>query len=90
MTLERVRADLQWLRGEDGVASAARAEEVLARVLSPLFASEGLVVSQPTERTAPQFDLVANDATRQSAHPANGTSRFAKPGWSRVAPVPRA
>ncbi len=60
MNFESIRSDLQWLRGEDGVVSAAEAESVLARVLSPLFLSEGLDVSKPPGNPDLQFDLVAH------------------------------
>jgi restriction system protein len=56
---ESIRRDLQWLRGEDGVVSAAEAESVLAKVLSPLFSAEGLELSTSRRGQDPQFDLVA-------------------------------
>ena len=58
--IESVRRDLQWLRKEDGVVSAAKAEEVLIRVLSPLFRSEGLEVSHSSGNPNLRFDLIAH------------------------------
>ena len=64
INLESIRNDLQWLRGEDGVVPAAHAEEVLGRVLSPLFRSEGLEVSPSPGNPDLQFDLVAHTPAR--------------------------
>jgi restriction system protein len=44
MDFDELKRDLQWLRGEDGVAPAAEAVKVLGRLLSPLLAAEGLDV----------------------------------------------
>ncbi len=41
----KIRRDLQWLRGEDGVAPTAEAVTVLTRVLEPLLAAEHLMLS---------------------------------------------
>jgi hypothetical protein len=43
----KLRSDLQWLRGEDGVVLAAEAVKVLSRLLAPLLATEGLELFEP-------------------------------------------
>ena len=47
MDFQRLRQDLQWLRGEDGVVPASQAIEVLSRLLAPLLAAEGLELFAP-------------------------------------------
>ena len=47
MDFQQLRQDLQWLRGEDGVVATAQAIEVLARLLAPLLAAEGLELFAP-------------------------------------------
>lgn len=47
MDFDRLRRDLQWLRGEDGVVPAAEAVQVLSRLLSPLLDAEGLALFEP-------------------------------------------
>jgi restriction system protein len=56
---DRLRRDLQWLRGEDGVVASEQAIEVLARVLAPLLAAEGLDLFAP-ESAGLGVDLVAS------------------------------
>ena len=51
--------DIQWLRGEDGVGPASEAVSVLARVLAPLLAAEGLELFEP-ESPGLGVDLVAS------------------------------
>lgn len=55
---DRLRSDLQWLRGEDGVVAEETALNVLSRLLSPLFANEGLKIYEP-ERLRSGVDLYA-------------------------------
>jgi restriction system protein len=47
MDFQRLRQDLEWLRGEDGVVPASQAIAVLARLLAPLLAAEGLELFAP-------------------------------------------
>lgn len=54
----RLRKDLRWLRGEDGVVPASQAEDVLARILAPLLSAEGLDLFAP-DGPGMGVDLVA-------------------------------
>lgn len=58
MDFDRLRQYLQWLRGEDGVALASQAMEVMAQVLGPLLAAEGLELFAP-ESPGLGVDLIA-------------------------------
>ncbi len=56
---ESAKADLQWLRGEDGVVSEAKAIERLANVLRPILSTEGYEISIYSDGRDPGFDLLA-------------------------------
>jgi restriction system protein len=66
MDFNRIRRDLQWLRGEDGVVRAEEAVKVLSRVLAPLLDAEGLSLSEPEH---PDFgmDLCASSADARTS-----------------------
>jgi hypothetical protein len=47
LDIERLRQYLDWLKGEDGVVPPSQAIDVMARVLAPLLAAEGLELFAP-------------------------------------------
>ncbi|MCX6620644.1 MAG: restriction endonuclease, partial [Acidobacteria bacterium] len=59
-----LRRNLHWLRGEDGVVPASQAIEVMARVLAPLLAAEGLDLFAP-ESPGLGVDLFATADRRE-------------------------
>jgi restriction system protein len=62
MNLEKLRQDLQWLRGEDGVVEPWVATDVLARVLRPLLSLEGFdILEQDRGEPDNGFDLEASN-----------------------------
>src|SRR5688572_810434 len=67
--LDDAREALEWLRGEEGLIPERDVEAALARVLRPLLAAEGYVLSRGPQGRDPGFDFVArssSDPVKQS------------------------
>lgn len=82
MDFEQLQKDLQWLRGEDDVAPASEAIEVLARVLTPLLRAEGLELFAP-DSAGLGVDLFAAAPSEESAYKASLAIEYKHHGMGR-------
>lgn len=63
---EGFKAKLQWLRGEDGVASESVINDAIGDILLPLLAAEGLELQAPKNRDKAPIDYAARRSNDRS------------------------